>query len=226
MYLHCLDLFHGLHIGTISWWNFYCTILLRPSPFLPFEKGIRWKSLFFYKHYPQNNSKSRGRSSIAVDSFHTNTQFRHREPPTTRTHRFPSTSPSYLGLRYTSQTYNVVQSDWYSMLHINSSSIIPTLRYTHSRAHKAAKWGWEAVYTMDPKVVPRLCKICDWLLNSSRDHFSLHQWKNVKVTMAFKVPKRHVVRPTSSTNMVFVVGEAKEVLYQKKAGIHGREMML
>ena len=29
---------------------------------------------------------------------------------------------------------------------------------------------WRVVYTMDHKVVPRPCKICDWLLNSSWDH--------------------------------------------------------
>ena len=34
------------------------------------------------------------------------------------------------------------------------------------------------VYTMDHEVVLRLCKICDWLLNLSNDHFSLHQGKN------------------------------------------------
>ena len=33
---------------------------------------------------------------------------------------------------------------------------------------------------MDREVVPRPCKICDWLLNSSWDHFSLHQGKEKK----------------------------------------------
>ena len=55
---------------------------------------------------------------------------------------------------------------------------------------------------MDHEVVPRLCKLCDWMLNSSRDHFRLHQGKNVKVTMEFKVPKKHILGPTLSTNMV------------------------
>ena len=32
---------------------------------------------------------------------------------------------------------------------------------------------------MDHEVVPRSCKIYDWLLNSSLDHFALHQDKNV-----------------------------------------------
>ena len=30
------------------------------------------------------------------------------------------------------------------------------------------------------EVVPRPYEICDWLLNSSRDHFSFHQGKHVK----------------------------------------------
>ena len=42
---------------------------------------------------------------------------------------------------------------------------------------------------MDHEVVPRPYKICDWLLNSSRDHFGLHQGENVKVTMEFENPK-------------------------------------
>ena len=32
-----------------------------------------------------------------------------------------------------------------------------------------------AVYSMDHEVVPRPCKICDWLLNLSWDYFGLHQ---------------------------------------------------
>ena len=30
---------------------------------------------------------------------------------------------------------------------------------------------------MNNEVVPRPCKICGWLLNSSRNHFDLHQGK-------------------------------------------------
>ena len=56
--------------------------------------------------------------------------------------------------------------------------------------------------TMDHEVVPRPCKICDWLLNSSRDHVGLHLGKHVRVTMEFEVPKRHVLRPTLSTDMI------------------------
>jgi hypothetical protein len=72
---------------------------------------------------------------------------------------------------------------------------------------------------MDHEIIPRLCKICDWLLNSSWDHFGSHQGENARVTVEFKVPKRHIVDlhyplngPTS-----FAVGEAKEVLWYKRA---------
>ena len=58
------------------------------------------------------------------------------------------------------------------------------------------------VYTVDHEAVPRPCKIYDWLLISSWDHFSLHQEKNVRVTMTFEAPKRHIFRPTLSTDMV------------------------
>ena len=47
-------------------------------------------------------------------------------------------------------------------------------------------------YTMDHEVVLRPYKICDWLLNLSHDHFSLHQGKNVRVTMEFEIPKRRL----------------------------------
>ena len=65
-------------------------------------------------------------------------------------------------------------------------------------------WGHAlgVVYTMDHEIVPRPCKICDWWLNSSHDLFSLHQGQNVKVTMNFEVPKRHILRSTLSTGMV------------------------
>ena len=58
------------------------------------------------------------------------------------------------------------------------------------------------VYTMDHEVVPWPCKICDWLLNSSWDHFGLHQGRNVRVTMEVEVLKRHNLRPTVSSGMV------------------------
>ena len=55
---------------------------------------------------------------------------------------------------------------------------------------------------MDHEVIARPCKICDWLLNSSHDHFGLHPKKNVKVAMGFEVPKRRMLRPTSSIDVV------------------------
>jgi hypothetical protein len=55
------------------------------------------------------------------------------------------------------------------------------------------------VYTMDNEVVPRPCNICDWLLNSSPDHFGLHQVKNDRVTMEFEVP---ILRSTLFINML------------------------
>jgi hypothetical protein len=55
---------------------------------------------------------------------------------------------------------------------------------------------------MDHEVVPRSCKICDWLLTSSWDHFGLHQEENVRVIMKFEVPKRHILRSRLSTDTV------------------------
>ena len=49
---------------------------------------------------------------------------------------------------------------------------------------------------MDQVVVPWCCKSVDWLLNSSLDHFGLHQGKNDRVTMEVEVPKRIILRPS------------------------------
>jgi hypothetical protein len=57
-------------------------------------------------------------------------------------------------------------------------------------------------YTMNHEVVPRPCKTCDWLLNSSREHYSLHQGNNVRVAMKFKVLERRILRTTLSIDMV------------------------
>ena len=40
------------------------------------------------------------------------------------------------------------------------------------------------------------------MLNSSWDHFGVHQGKNVKVTIEFEVSKRHMLRLELFTNMV------------------------
>ena len=72
---------------------------------------------------------------------------------------------------------------------------------------------------MDHEVVPRLCKPCDWLLNSSYDHFGLHQGKMIKMTMQFEVSKRHLLRPTLSIDMVQQVlrwERQKRCYYRKK----------
>ena len=68
---------------------------------------------------------------------------------------------------------------------------------------------------MDHEVIPRSYNIFDWLLNLFRDHFNVHQGKNVRVIMEFEAPTRHILRLTSSIDMiqwVFMMGEAKEVL--------------
>ena len=82
-------------------------------------------------------------------------------------------------------TYNLCIAKWPSII-----CILPNRRYLG------------VVYTMGQLVVPRSCKICDWLFNFVQDHFGLHQGKNVKVTMEFEVPKRHILGPTLSTDMV------------------------
>jgi hypothetical protein len=58
----------------------------------------------------------------------------------------------------------------------------------------------------------------------------LYQGKNVRVTVEFKVPKRHILRPTLSTNMVLrvLLWERKKSCYSKKkeAWPDDREMLL
>ena len=73
------------------------------------------------------------------------------------------------------------------------------------------------IYTMYHEVVPRRCKICDWLLKSSRDHFSVHQGKkNVRVTVKLKVPKLKGPH-TFSTNMV------QRVLWERQVRCSSRK---
>jgi hypothetical protein len=119
MYLHCLDLFQSLYIETISWWNKF----LLHNTIETLALALLWKGNRLQLFTLLRALRVRANASIVVDSCYTNTRFRHREPPTTRTHWLPSTSPSYLGLRYTSQTYNVVQSNSNLMLNTNSSDI-------------------------------------------------------------------------------------------------------
>ena len=58
------------------------------------------------------------------------------------------------------------------------------------------------VYIIDHEVIPRSCKSCDWMLNSSWDCFSLHQEKNVIMNIEFEVPKSQLLGPTLSIDMV------------------------
>ena len=74
------------------------------------------------------------------------------------------------------------------------------------------------LYTMDHEVVPRPCKICDWLLNSFQDHFGLQKGQNVRVTMEFKLPEWHILGlhyPLTWSNM-FCGGRAAMV--EKRQG--------
>ena len=74
------------------------------------------------------------------------------------------------------------------------------------------------VYTMDHEAVPRPCKIYNWMLNSSQDHFGLHQGENIKVTMKFEVHKRLILRPTISANIVQHV-----LLWESQKSCFGRK---
>ena len=68
---------------------------------------------------------------------------------------------------------------------------------------------------MDHEVIPRPCNIYNWLLNSSQDHFGLHQGKKCHSDHEVRGPhktyfKAYIIHwhgPTSNA-----VGEAKEML--------------
>ena len=82
---------------------------------------------------------------------------------------------------------------------------------------------------MDYEVIPRPCKIGDWLLNLSRDHFGLHQGKDVKSDHGVQGPQKTCLRPTLSTEMVQRVlrwERQKRCFGRKKAGAHGIEILL
>ena len=85
---------------------------------------------------------------------------------------------------------------------------------------------WEVVYTMDCEVVPGLYKICNWLLNSSRNHFSLHQGKkNARVIMKFEVPKIYILRPALAWSNGFSSGNDKRgALVEKGKGPYHRNI--
>ena len=79
---------------------------------------------------------------------------------------------------------------------------------------------------MNHKVVPRPCKICDWLLNLSRDHYNLHQGG----TMEFEVSKRHILRLTLSLTWSngFCGGRGKRgaVMEKDKGAWHTNELQI
>lgn len=55
---------------------------------------------------------------------------------------------------------------------------------------------------MDHELVPRPSEACDWMLNSSREQFGLHQAKNVREPIDIEVPKKQYLSPILSTDMV------------------------
>jgi hypothetical protein len=81
---------------------------------------------------------------------------------------------------------------------------------------------------MDHEVIPRPCKICDWLLNSSRDHFGVHQGKNIKVTMEFEVPKTHIygLHYSLTWSGGFYSRRGKRGALVEKETAHGKDMLL
>ena len=57
------------------------------------------------------------------------------------------------------------------------------------------------VYIMNHEVIPCSFKMCDGMLNSTWEHFGLHQEEIVRVTMKFEVSKR----PTSKLILSIVM---------------------
>ena len=82
---------------------------------------------------------------------------------------------------------------------------------------------------MDHEVVRMPYKICNWLLNSSRGHTSLHQGKHIKLIMKFEILKRHILRPTLFIDMVQHVSQwerQKRCFVEKKQGPMAKKIML
>jgi hypothetical protein len=103
---------------------------------------------------------------------------------------------------------------------------IPPYLYLYTQEMKM-KWGiWSIlgdVYIMDHEVVPCSPKLCDWPLNSSWDHFGLHQGKNYQEDHETWGPQEACFQPyiTHCTGpMSFVVWEAKEILLLMGGSLH------
>ena len=83
---------------------------------------------------------------------------------------------------------------------------------------------------MDHVVILRFCKIYDWLLKSSWDHFGLHQANKCHIDHEVQGPqkihlKAYIIHEHSLLAS-FGMGEAKEVLWQKEPRTHGKEFYL
>ena len=76
------------------------------------------------------------------------------------------------------------------------------------------------VYILDYEVVPCSSKICDWLLNSSHDHFGEEKRKNDHWTWGLEKAYFHAYIVHCHGPTIFDVGEAKEVLLQQRSGDH------
>ena len=68
-------------------------------------------------------------------------------------------------------TSNIITPSHCQRIPLTQKMVLYNL-YTH-------KFMLGVVYTMDHEVVPRPYKICDWMLNSSQDHFGLREGNNV-----------------------------------------------
>jgi hypothetical protein len=69
---------------------------------------------------------------------------------------------------------------------------------------------------MDHEAVPRLCKICDWLLNSSQDHFGLHQGKKCQSDHEVQGPQKTYFKAYIIHGHVLQWERQKNVLQQEK----------
>ena len=77
---------------------------------------------------------------------------------------------------------------------------------------------------MEQVVVLMPYKICDLLLNSSRNQFGLHQEKKCQSDHEVRGPKRHILRPTLSIKFCDGRGNIG-ALVKKRARAHGKEML-
>ena len=92
--------------------------------------------------------------------------------------------PNHLGLGYTVTTTHKDKGNTESLtLQQGTHANLESMEIVNKSAQKARpatiKLPVYMVFTpWTTKVVPRSCKICDWLLNLSQNDFSLHQGKS------------------------------------------------